>query len=686
MELSDFSEEFMSEVGARAMASGAFLEEAFFELASAIIIDVGEISEVEHAHYAGRGVRVDGYAGDPINNQGQLTLLLLDFENSKNLETLTNSDLVKIFKRGTEFVSRALDGRLARSVDETDPVFALGDMIKMRWGDIVRVKFVLLSNQVLSQRVDSLPSSDLAGVPTSISVWDIGRISRQALSARSTETIDVDLLDEFGSRIPVLPADVGADGYKAFLAVVKGPLLAAIYDRFGARLLEQNVRVFLQARGKVNRAIRDTIAKEPQMFFAFNNGITATAEDVRLETDKGGVWIRGIRNLQIVNGGQTTASIHQALLRKDSLDEVHVQMKLSVIPSDRVDQVVPRISEYANSQNRVSAIDFFANHPFHIRVEEMSRRILAPQEDGAVHQTHWFYERARGQYQNQKALARTPSGRKEFDLKNPRHQRFDKGELAKFLMPWEGLPHFVARGSQKNFTEFAKRIDKIWKDDSDKFNDLWFRHAAARAIIFRMTERLVSAQSWYEGGGSRAKIVPYGIYALQRYVRERERSIDLDKVWASQSVSDEFIEAMTRAITLANEAIYLDSAEKANRNEYAKMEICRDRLVAKLGNFPPLDNFTISLERKTEVLKDAKVQRKITSGIEDQTHVLKAGADFWKSVALWGLENKQLTEKDKGILNVACAIPKKLPSEKQATHLVALVERLKKKGGVFTQI
>ena len=118
------------------------------------------------------------------------------------------------------------------------------------------------------------------------------------MSARSTETIDVDLLDEFGSRIPVLPADVGADGYSAFLAVVKGPLLAAIYDKFGARLLEQNVRVFLQARGKVNRAIRDTIAKEHQMFFAFNNGITATAEEVRLETDKNGVWIRGIRNLQ----------------------------------------------------------------------------------------------------------------------------------------------------------------------------------------------------------------------------------------------------------------------------------------------------------------------------------------------------------------------------------------------------
>lgn len=686
MELSDFRDEFMSEVGARAMATGAFLEEAFFEIASSLVVEIGEIPEVEHAHYMTRGVRIDGYAGDPIDNQGQLTLILLDFDTSSEIQTLTNSELIKVFKRGIEFVNRSADGRLAKSVDETDPVFALGDMIAVRWKDITRVKLVVLSNRVLSRRVDSLPVADLGGIPMSISVWDIGRISRQALSERSTEIIDVDLVDEFGDRIPVLPADVGADGYSAYLAVVRGPLLAAIYDRFGARLLEQNVRVFLQARGKVNRAIRDTIAKEPQMFFAFNNGITATAEEVRLEEAGGATFIRGIRNFQIVNGGQTTASIHQALLRKDPLDEVHVQMKLSVIPSEQVDDVVPLISEYANSQNRVSAIDFFANHPFHVRVEEISRRLLAPQEDGAVHQTHWFYERARGQYQNQKARARTPAARREFDLKNPRAQRFDKGELAKFLMPWFGLPHFVARGSQKNFTEFAKRIDKTWKSDAEQYNDTWFRHAAAKAIIFRTTERLVSAQAWYEGGGSRAKIVPYGIYALQKYVAERKRAVDFDKIWSEQDVCPAFTKAMTIAVNLANKVIYIDEAEKANRNEYAKMEICRDRLVAKLGSFPDLEGFTTSLERKDEVQRDARKQRQLTTGIEAQTHVLSAGADFWKSVALWGIENKALTQKDQGILNIACAIPKKLPSEKQSTHLVALVERLKEKGAVFTQI
>ena len=686
MDLSEFREEFMSEVGVRAMATGAFMEEAFFDLASSLIVEVGEIPEVEHAHFMARGVRIDGYAGDPIDNQGQLTLILLDFDTSPDMQTLTNSELIKVLKRGMEFVSRSVDGRLSRAVDETDPVFALGDMISVRWKDITRIKLVVLSNRVLSRRVDSLPVADLSGTPMSVSVWDIGRISRQALSERSAETIDVDLVDEFGDRIPVLPADVGADGYSAYLAVVKGPLLAAIYDRFGARLLEQNVRVFLQARGKVNRAIRDTISREPQMFFAFNNGITATAEEVRLEEVGGTTFIRGIRNLQIVNGGQTTASIHQALLRKDPLDEVHVQMKLSVIPSERVDEVVPLISEYANSQNRVSAIDFFANHPFHVRVEEISRRLLAPQEDGAVHQTHWFYERARGQYQNQKARARTASGRKEFDLRNPRAQRFDKGELAKFLMPWFGLPHFVARGSQKNFTEFAKRIDKSWKADPEQYNDTWFRHAVAKAIIFRSTERLVSAQDWYEGGGSRAKIVPYGIYALQKHVGERKRAVDLDQIWLDQDVSDDFTAAMTRAIELANEVIYVDDAEKANRNEYAKLEICRDRLVAKLGRFPAIDTFTTSLEHESEVRQDARKQRKFTSGIEAQTHVLSAGADLWKSVALWGIENRALTEKDQGILNIACSIPKKLPSEKQSGHLVDLVERLKARGAVFKQI
>ena len=101
------------------------------------------------------------------------------------------------------------------------------------------------------------------------------------------------------------------------------------------------------------------------MFFSYNNGLTATAEiEVSQETDST-KSIKSIKNLQIVNGGQTTASVHYSKFKFDAdLSRVFVQMKLSVVDPELLETIVP-IAEYANTQNKVNAADFFANHPFH---------------------------------------------------------------------------------------------------------------------------------------------------------------------------------------------------------------------------------------------------------------------------------------------------------------------------------
>ena len=222
----------------------------------------------------------------------------------------------------------------------------------------------------------------------------------------------------------------------------------------GARLLEQNVRVFLQARGNVNRGLRNTISNYPEMFFAYNNGITATAESIETVASPNGLLLTGMRNFQIVNGGQTTASIHAALRNREvDLDRVFVQMKLSIVNSDRALEIVPKISEYANTQNRVSAADFFSNHPFHIRMEGFSRRLYAPSRDGTFRQSKWFYERARGQYQDARGRL-TQAERRRFDLEYPKPQMFTKTDLAKFLNVWRDKPDVVSRGS----TEELRRL------------------------------------------------------------------------------------------------------------------------------------------------------------------------------------------------------------------------------------
>ena len=684
MRSADYREELMTDIGARAQSSGVFTQEAFFEIVTNDLVELGEIVESEYTPYKARGVRVDGHGGDPANNSGVLTILIVDYDQSNDLATLTATELNQIFRRGMEFLERSQDGRMQRLMEASDPAFNLSDMIKKRWSITNKVRFILLTNRLLSLRIDSTPASEFDGKPMTISVWDLGRLGRQADSQKSVENIEIDLLESFGERIPALKADVGRGDYQAYLAVMPASLLGAIYDKYGARLLEQNVRVFLQARGKVNRRIRDTISGEPEMFFAYNNGITATAENVDLEKSGDAIFVRGLHNFQIVNGGQTTASVHQAWLKKLPLDHVHVQMKLTVIPSTNVDVVVPKISEYANSQNKVSAIDFFSNHPFHRRVEEMSRRILAPAEDGSVHQTLWFYERARGQYQNERSRARTVSMRREFDLKHPRSQRFDKGELAKFFMPWAKKPHIVARGSQKNFLEFAKLIDAKWQKNDDLFGDNWFRQLAAKAILFRATERLVTKQDWYEGGGSRAKIVPYALYTLLKAVENENRSVDFDKIWKEQSASEEIELALVACAATANKVIYVDEAERLNRAEYAKLELCKNKVDESLPVLKGLDAFTIKLREMRAQKKAAVKERKVDTGIQAQKAVLNAGAGFWKEVAVWGRENKELSDKDMGILATACSIPSKLPSEKQSLHLLALVRKLNNNGARLT--
>ena len=247
-----------------------------------------------------------------------------------------------------------------------------------------------------------------------------------------------------------------------------GRVLAQIYDRWGARLLEQNVRVFLQARSKVNRGIRRTIETQPQMFFAYNNGLTTTAEAISLSPSDGSLLLRRLKNFQVVNGGQTMASIHAAHRGRIDLSQVFVQMKLSVVDPERANEIVPSISRFANTQNRVNAADFFANHPFHIRMEEFSRRILAPSPDGTFRESKWFYERARGQYADARSLL-TSAGRKKFDLDYPRAQLFSKTDLAKYLNVWRGKPHTVSMGAQKNFADFASSVGSEWEKDADFF-------------------------------------------------------------------------------------------------------------------------------------------------------------------------------------------------------------------------
>ena len=681
MTLDEYAQEFLQDVLAESDADGQFLEDVFFQKACEQLMEAGELDSADRAAYLGppgRGIRVDGYGGDPrLDDSDTLSLVILDFQPAPEVGRLTGTEMNAIFRRLGNFLRHALDRTWRDALEETSPAFGLADLVASRWHRIGRVRLFLITNRALSERVDGRAADEHDGRTVTYSVWDIRRLYRQATSGHGREDIQIDLEEDFGGPIAVLPAQQQDAPHESYLAIVPGPVLADIYHRWGARLLEQNVRVFLQARGKVNKGIRVTLENEPAMFFAYNNGITATAEAVEIDDDRGRLLLRRLKNFQIVNGGQTTASIHAARRAKIDVSGTFVQMKLSVVDHERASGLVPKISEYANSQNRVNAADFFANHPFHVRIEGFSRRMFAPSPDGTFRESKWFYERARGQYADARA-GLTDAQRRKFDIENPRRQLFTKTDLAKFVNVWEGRPHEVSLGAQKNFAAFARRVGQNWKRSPDDFNEAWYREAIAKAIVFRTTERLVSAQPWYQGG-YRANIVAYAIAKVAHDVGEQRRAMDFQGIWRQQAPTPAMDVALTLAAEASHHVLVAPPKGLSNVTEWAKNQSCWERVRSVDIAWPKafLDEL-ISAEERREEARGARREQRELNGIEMQIAVVNAGAAFWSDVLVWGRERGLLTPTELGILRVVAV--GKTPSERQSSRAIETLNKLQSEG------
>jgi hypothetical protein len=432
--------------------------------------------------------------------------------------------------------------------------------ITERFGQVEKVRFMLITNARSVMR-EPMPALSFQGRAVSRDVWDLRRLANWAASGSRAEPIVAD----FPNCLPCLTTPDTGEDHSVLLAIVPGRNLAELYSTHGARLLELNVRSFLQLRGGVNRGILETLRTHPERFLAYNNGIAATASQVDMEqTSTGQQVIRRIHNLQIVNGGQTTATIHHAHRNRIDISGVCVQMKLTVIAPERLDDIVPQISAYSNTQNKVTASDLKANSGFHVDVERIMRTLWAPATPTHPHDTHWFYERARGQYANALARENTPSRQKLFRTVNPPAQKFTKSDLAKFVHAWDQEPHLVSLGAEKNFVAFSERLETIpVAVDKD-----YCRGLVARAVLFRRTDRIVARQNF---GGYKANIVAYTIAKLVHATAER---IDLDRIWRDQDLSPALQSAVAELCTLVQKVITSPPPGRANIGEWTKRPEC----------------------------------------------------------------------------------------------------------------
>jgi hypothetical protein len=562
--LADFAESLRNEISLDATVEGAeaMLSEVFTTRMIDVLIDAGEVEEAVPCYLRQRGVEVHGYG---IDDDDTLNLVTTIYRGTLPPTTVTRTDVTTALRRLETFWEKTRNGGIHDGLEESSVARDMALRVHLAAREISRVKLFVVTDGVAA--IEYLEPEDVDGIEVRRSVWDITRLHRLESSGHQQEPIEVDLTATFGGPLPCLSVGTNHhEDYAAFLAVVPGRVLADIYDAYGARLLELNVRSFLQAKGKINRGIRDTIAAEPGRFLAYNNGISATASRVEIvDMPGGGLGISRIVDLQIVNGGQTTASIHRAMRAKLDLTDVSVQAKITVIDPARVEEIVPLISRYANSQNKVTEADLTANDPFHVELEKLSRTIWAPATGATRRATRWFYERARGQYADALARETTPARRKRFRDEWPTSQKFTKTDIAKFEAVWDQFPHLASLGAQKNFIHFMTRM----KERGPFTPDLtYFQRLIAKAILFKKTDRIVARQ---EFGGYKANIVYYTISKISHATAQR---LNLSEIWDEQDISPALETALEQLSHLAYDVIAERTPGGANVTEWAKREQC----------------------------------------------------------------------------------------------------------------
>jgi hypothetical protein len=517
------------------------------------------------------------------------------------------------------------------------------------------------------------PDGSVSGLSVSYSIFGSDRILQKLLSSREQEDLEV----QFGhGGLPCLSASFDNNILESYLCVIPARVLKNVFTKYGRRLLEANVRAFLGSKNKVNKGISTTIDQAPEKFFAFNNGIAATAVSAEIVFHDNALRIKSAVGFQIVNGGQTTATI--AFSANDHhLERVFVPMKLTIVPSDDgAARLVNDISRSANAQSAVKAQDFFSGNPFHRRLEAHSRLVLAPAVGGSQIETRWFYERARGQYASELERTRRLSAAEArvFQRQNPETQRVTKDLLAKSEVSWIGIPQQVSKGGEAAFKEFAKIIGEEMKRDPNQFGQQYFKDVIARIIIYRdLPKRILMP-------GFKSQKVAYTIAKMAFDLRAAGHlSVDFDSIWKAQSMSEALASQLLKYVDAVFTVMNV-TEQGLDPGSFAKRESCW-LLVQKL-EVPWSNSFRSELISREEITarhKDSRIIEVVDHGIDDQTVVVSAAKSRWEGLMQWILTARAIAVSPSELSALQISAGRgptgALVSAKQASVVLALEQR-----------
>lgn len=691
MELVDYRKDYLENVKMLAAADMSGTAATFVKCILENLQDLNVISDFEECFDIGKfgrkNYRVDAYSFDDYDCS--MSIFIADFEGEDIISTLTLTEAKALFEKINTFLDGSLNGNFRHEMEISTPVYDFVERIVNLENTIRKFRFFIVTDKIMSEKISSFEQGEINGIPIEYNIWDMQRLYRVMSTGDGHEPVEINFLELTENGLPCLEAsDASTDDVKCLLCVIPGEILADLYDTYGSALLEGNVRSFLSAKGNVNKNIRKTIleadGESKRMFFAYNNGISATATSVEINVGQGGSFITSINNLQIVNGGQTTASLSNTRFKdKADLSGIYVQMKLTVIPNHGQAQIlIPKISRGSNSQNKVSDADFFSNHEFNVRMQQISRRIYAPAVNGLQYETHWFYERSRGQYEQEQSKM-TKAEKKKYQMQNPKEQKITKTDIAKYQNAWRGYPYFVSLGAQKNFTKFANFIVEEWDKDDIQFNEQFYRNIVVIAIIFKCIDKIVPKQEWYEKG-YKANIVVYTLSYLHYLINVQYPAHELNMrlIWDKQKVPDNLYDELVKMTKFVFLHITDDKRPITNVTEWCKKEQCWIALKAKKYEISSsIEDILIDKEEIKKVRLNGRREHIVVNGIQVQAEVVSKGQEYWEDALSWGKSKNLLNEIEMSFLSAATKMNVgRIPSEKQCQRIVNIEAKLLDEG------
>ncbi len=623
-EIVECSKKFHEEIRSEAHAFESLREEVYVQKMGEILEEYGEIEALVPCPYKALGMKVDGYCYDDEFKDFILLVSYYIDESDISKASVTNTDINREMKRVTTFFEKCLKG-FNDKIEISNEAYDLAKLIYDCKDEIRNIKFVLITDGIAPRRPSEV--EEIEGIDVSRTVWDIERTCL-FLQTGEREKISIKFSEYCDGPLKIILREGNNQVYSTYLGFIPGKALADMYALWGIRMLDMNVRVFLSARGNVNKGIRKTILESPEMFCAYNNGITVFAQNITLTDD--GTGLVSAENFQIVNGGQTTASLYHTR-KKDRADlaGINVQMKLMVIHDEsKIDNLVPLISQFSNTQNKVQMADLAANEAPHPEIQAISKSIMAPDPTGGSQQTYWFYERARGSYEEFKNLtAKTPAQKKYFDALNPKIQKFDKVKFAKVWNAYLRLPHIVSLGGQKNFARFNEWL----RDQKDEDWTSFYKKTISLMILWNEMERIVRRNKFQ---GYHHSIVAY---SLAWFFALTKSQIDLDRIWNKQAAS-EALYAILEEMSHVVDSHIRDT--ESNVTEYCKKEECWKKLLEKY--------FSLNSDIKNEYISDTSGNT-YNPAIGSETEAIKfcasKGSQSWFALSKWLKERDFLTPK-----------------------------------------